>query len=70
MQDENLRKERVFIEEKQWAALRVKQIDLVIASTVGMRSTRYSRAVHAQRLRAWMRWRWGVDQVEHSAGEF
>lgn len=33
MQD-NLRKERVFI-EKQWA-LRAKQIDLVIASTVGM----------------------------------
>lgn len=31
---ENLRKERVFI-EKQWA-LRAKQIDLVIASTVGM----------------------------------
>jgi len=33
MQD-NLRKERVFM-EKQWA-LRAKQIDLVIASTVGM----------------------------------
>ena len=33
MQD-NLRKERVFI-EKQWS-LRAKQIDLVIASTVGM----------------------------------
>lgn len=33
MQD-NLRKERVFV-EKQWA-LRAKQIDLVIASTVGM----------------------------------
>ncbi|MDE0969893.1 MAG: DUF2130 domain-containing protein [Octadecabacter sp.] len=33
MQD-NLRKERIFI-EKQWA-LRAKQIDLVIASTVGM----------------------------------
>jgi hypothetical protein len=31
---ENLRKERVFL-EKQWA-LRAKQIDLVIASTVGM----------------------------------
>ena len=31
---ENLRKERVFI-EKQWA-LRAKQIDLVIASTIGM----------------------------------
>lgn len=33
MQD-NLRKERVFM-EKQWA-LRAKQIDLVIGSTVGM----------------------------------
>ena len=33
MQD-NLRKERAFL-EKQWA-LRAKQIDLVIASTVGM----------------------------------
>ena len=33
MQD-NLRKERVFI-EKKWA-LRAKQIDLVIVSTVGM----------------------------------
>ena len=31
---DNLRKERVFM-EKQWA-LRTKQIDLVIASTVGM----------------------------------